>query len=68
MKSQENDNYPPANAITEDEKDYPIIRCEDCHELLFINFNLNKNEIQLICEKEKKTKNIPFLYFFRNIR
>ena len=48
MESKENDNYPPANAITQDEKDYPIIRCEDCHELLFINFNLNKKEIQLI--------------------
>jgi len=67
MESQENDNYPPANAITEDEKDYPIIRCEDCHELLFINFNLNKNEIQLICEKEKKTKNIPFDTFFETL-
>ena len=67
MESQENDNYPPANAITQDEKDYPIIRCEDCHELLFINFNLNKKEIQLICEKEKKTKNIPFDTFFETL-
>ena len=67
MESQENDNYPPANAITQDEKDYPIIRCEDCHELLFINFNLNKKEIQLICEKENKTKNIPFDTFFETL-
>ena len=66
MESQENDNYPPANAIKQDEKDY-IIRCEDCHELLFINFNLNKKEIQLICEKEKKTKNIPFDTFFETL-
>ena len=66
MESQEND-CPPANAITQDEKDYPIIRCEDCHELLFINFNLIKKEIQLICEKEKKSKNIPFVTFFETL-
>ena len=67
MESQEIDNYPPANVITNAEKDYPIIRCEDCHQLLLINFNLNKKEIQLICEKEKKTKNIPFETFFESI-
>ena len=67
MESQEVDNYPPANVIAQDEKDYPIIRCEECHELLLINFNLNKKEIQLICEKEKKTKNIPFETFFEII-
>ena len=67
MESQVIDNYPPANVITEVVKDYPIIRCEDCHELLFIDFNLNKKEIQLICEKEKKTKNIPFDTFFETI-
>ena len=67
MESQEIDNYPPANAIKQVEKEYPIIRCEDCHELLFINFNLNKTEIQFICEKEKKTKNIPFDTFFETI-
>lgn len=67
MESQIIDNYPPANAITQEEKDYPIIRCEECHELLFINFNLNKKEIQLICQKENKTKNIPFDTFFETI-
>ena len=60
MESQVIDNYPPANVITEVVKDYPIIRCEDCHELLFIDFNLNKKEIQLICEKEKKNKEYSF--------
>ena len=67
MENQEIDDYPPANIIKQMEKDYPIIRCEDCHELLSINFNLNKMEIQLICEKEKKTKNIPFETFFESI-
>ena len=67
MESQEIDNFPPANVIAQAEKDYPVIRCEDCHELLLINFNLNKKEIQLICEKENKTKNIPFDQFFETI-
>ena len=67
MESQEIDNYPPANVITQAGKDYPIIRCEDCHELLLLNFNLTKKEIQLICEKEKKTKNIPYETFFESI-
>ena len=67
MENQEIYNYPPANVITQVVKDYPIIRCEDCHELLFMDFNLNKKEIQLICEKEKKTKNIPFETFFETI-
>ena len=67
MENQEIYNYPPANVITQVVKDYPIIRCEDCHELLFIDFNLNKKEIQLICEKEKKSKNIPFDTFFETI-
>jgi len=67
MESQGINDYPPANAIKQVEKDYPIIRCEDCHELLTINFNLGNKEIQLICEKEKKTKNIPFEEFFETI-
>ena len=67
MESQVVNDYPPANIIKQVEKDNPIIRCEDCHELLSINFNLNKKEIQLICEKEKKTKNIPFETFFESI-
>ena len=67
MESQEINNCPPANAIEQIKKDYPIIRCEDCHELLSINFNLNSKEIQLICEKEKKMKNIPFETFFETI-
>ena len=67
MESQVVNDYPAANIIKQVEKDNPIIRCEDCHELLSINFNLNKKEIQLICEKEKKTKNIPFETFFESI-
>ena len=67
MESQGINDYPPANAIKQVEKDYPIIRCEDCHELLIINFNLSNKEIELICEKEKKTKNIPFEEFFETI-
>ena len=47
-------DYPPAKAINqiEDEKgiSYPIIRCEDCHELLTIKFIMTKKEISLICE------------------
>ena len=67
MESQEINNYPPANVIKQAEKDYPFIRCEDCYELLSINFNLNKKEIQLVCEKEKKAKSIPFETFFETI-
>ena len=60
-------DYPPAKVINQDEKDYPIIRCEDCHELLSIKFDLNKKEIELKCEKEQKIKNIPFETFFETI-
>ena len=35
-------DYPPANAIEDkEEKDYPIIRCEDCHEILSISLNID---------------------------
>ena len=60
-------DYPPANVINQDEQDYPIIRCEDCHEILSIKFNLNKKEIELKCEKEQKIKNVPFETFFNTI-
>ncbi len=60
-------DYPPAKVINQDEKDYPIIRCEDCHELLSIKFDLNKKEIELKCEKEQKIKNVPFETFFETI-
>ena len=67
MKDKEIIDYPPANVINQDEKDYPIIRCEDCHELLSIKFDLNKKEIELKCEKEQKIKNVPFETFFNTI-
>ena len=67
MKNQKIIDYPPANIIQQDEKDYPFIRCEDCHELLLIKFNLNKKEIELKCVKEQKIKNIPFEKFFETI-
>jgi len=62
-------DYPPANAIEDkEEKDYPIIRCEDCHEILSISLNIDKKEIQLKCEKEGKTKNISFDKFFESLK
>ena len=67
MKNQKIIDYPPANIIQQDEKDYPFIRCENCHELLSIKFNLNKKEIELKCVKEQKIKNIPFEKFFETI-
>ena len=39
---------PPANAIDQkEEKFFPIIRCEDFHEILSINLKIDKKEIQL---------------------
>ena len=62
-------DYPPANAIEDkEEKDYPIIRCEDCHEILSISLNIDKKEIQLKCEKEGKTKDISFDKFFESLK
>ena len=62
-------DYPPANVIEDkEEKDYPIIRCEDCHEILSISLNIDKKEIQLKCEKEGKTKNISFDKFFESLK
>lgn len=48
--------------------EYPIIRCEDCHEIPIISFQMDKKEIQLKCEKEGKVKNIPFETFFSTIQ
>ena len=62
-------DYPPANVIEDkEEKDYPIIRCEDCHEILSISLNIDKKEIQLKCEKEGKTKDISFDKFFESLK
>ena len=69
MENSEINDCPPANVIEEKEKnDYPIIRCEDCHEILAINLKLDKKEVQLKCEKEGKIKNIPFDKFFSEIK
>ena len=62
-------DYPAANSIKSNEaRDYPIIRCEDCHQIPTINFKLDKREIQLKCEKEGKTKDIPIETFFESIK
>ena len=69
MENSEVNDYPPANAIEEKEKkDYPILRCEDCREILRINLKLDKKEVQLKCEKEGKTRDIPFENFFTEIK
>ena len=63
MENLESNNCPPAII----QKEYPIIRCEDCHDILTISFNMSKREISLRCEKEQKIKNIPFEEFFETI-
>ena len=69
MKSSEINDYPSVNAIEQKSlKDSPIIRCENCYEILRINANFDKNEIELKCEKEGKTKNIPIAQFFENLK
>ena len=69
MEQNEVNDYPPANAIEENKiVVYPIIRCEDCYEILKMNLNLDKKEIQLKCEKEGKRKDIPFEKFFEDIK
>ena len=63
------EDFPPANVINPnfEAKNYPIIRCENCHEIPTIKFNLDKKEIQLKCEKEEKIENIPFKNFFKTL-
>ena len=69
MEKSEVFDYPPANVINENEEiDYPIIRCEDCHEVLSIDFKMDKKQIILKCEKEGKTKNIEFKQFFEELK
>ena len=63
MENQELNDWPPAMI----QKEYPIIRCENCFNILSISFNMNKKEIFLKCEKENKTKNITFEKFFETI-
>ena len=69
MENNEICNLKPANTINQEEKekDFPIIRCEDCNEVVKIKFNMNKKEISLKCEKEQKKKNIPFDEFFKTL-
>ena len=62
-------DFPPANAINEKEEiNFPIIRCESCHEIPLINFIMDKKEIQLKCEKEGKIENLSFDKFFATIK
>ena len=62
-------DFPPANAIKpNDFKDFPIIRCENCHEIPIMDLNIDKREIELKCEKEGKMENIPFENFFQTIK
>ena len=69
MEKSEVFDYPLANVINENEEiDYPIIRCEDCHEVLSIDFKMDKKQIILKCEKEGKTKNIDFKQFFEELK
>jgi len=68
MESVETIDYPPANSLKQnDERNYPIIRCEECYEIPSINFKMDKNEIQIKCEKEGKTKELKFEEFFSTI-
>ena len=67
MKTLEVNDYPPANAINQKLNSFPFIRCEDCHELMTLKLILDKREIQLNCENEQKTRNIPFNEFFATI-
>ena len=69
-------DYPPANIINnpnevneiiEKEEVYPIIRCENCHEILLMSLDLDKNEVILACEKEGKKKKISIKNFFDNL-
>ena len=68
-------DYPPANNPNEinnineieEEEDYPIIRCDNCHEVLLMSLDLDKKNILLSCEKENKKKTISFIKFFDNI-
>ena len=69
MEESEINDYPPANIIYNETEgiDYPILRCEDCHEILSIDLKINKNQIQCKCEKEGKIRNIDFKQFFESI-
>ena len=62
-------DFPPANAIKpNDFKDFPIIRCENCHEIPIMDLNIDKREIELKCEKEGKMENIPFENFSKQLK
>ena len=56
------------NEIIEKEEIYPIIRCENCHEIFLISLDLDKREVILTCEKEGKKKKISVKNFFDNIK
>jgi len=68
-KEEEINTIAKANIINQniEDKNYPIIRCENCHEIPTIKLNMDKKEIQIECEKEEKTENIPFKDFFKTL-
>ena len=76
MSDSEAIDYPPANIvnnqnkindINDNENEYPIIRCENCKEILLMSLDLDKNEILLACEKDRNNKRISLKNFFDNI-
>jgi len=76
MSDSEAIDYPPANIVNNPNKindinghenEYPIIRCENCKEILLMSLDLDKNEILLSCEKDRSNKRISLNNFFDNI-
>jgi hypothetical protein len=75
MEKSDSNNYPAANVIYEHDesqkseflKEYPIIRCQKCHEILSISFDLNSKLIILNCKKDKNEEKVEFQKFFDNI-
>ena len=69
MQKLEISDFPPAKTInTNESEDYPIIRCEECYEIPTIILKIDNKEIQLKCQKEEKTKEIPFENFFSTLK
>ena len=56
---------PPANAIDQKvEKFFPIIRCEDCHEILSINLKIDKKKNSTEMWKRRKSQRYSLLSIF----
>ena len=75
MEKLELIDSPAANAINkveelrtkEPKKDYPIIRCQKCHEIFDLSFHLKSKSVLLICEKDNIKEKIEYDNFFDNI-